>query len=43
VNRRLLALLGLGIAVAANGLCLIGRDYEALLWFRLVAGTGSGI
>lgn len=42
-NRRMLALAGLGIAVAANGLCMVFTDYEQTLWLRVLAGTGSGI
>lgn len=43
VDRRLLVLLGLAIAVAANTLCLKFADYEQVLWLRLGAGFGSGI
>jgi predicted MFS family arabinose efflux permease len=43
VNRRVLVLLGLGIAVAANGLCITYQDYDTVLWLRLMAGFGSGI
>ena len=43
LNRRLLVLLGIGIAVAANGLCLISTDYDMVLWLRLMSGLGSGI
>ena len=42
-NRRMLALIGLAIAVAANGLCMVFLDYDQVLWLRLIAGTGSGI
>jgi predicted MFS family arabinose efflux permease len=42
-NRRALAVLGLVIAVAANGLCTIYVDYQPVLWLRFLAGTGSGI
>jgi predicted MFS family arabinose efflux permease len=43
MNRRILVLLGLGLAVAANGLCMIFVDYDTVLWLRFAAGTGSGI
>jgi len=43
LNRRLLVLLGIGIAVTANCVCLIGRDYDMVLWLRLMSGIGSGI
>jgi len=43
MNRRMLVLLGLGIAVAANALCMIYQDYDTVLWLRFGAGTGSGI
>ncbi len=42
-NRRLLAVLGLGIAVAANGLCMVSRGYDVVLWLRLTAGIGCGM
>lgn len=42
-NRRHLVLLGAGIAVVSNGLCMLYTDYEQVLWLRLLAGTGSGI
>jgi predicted MFS family arabinose efflux permease len=42
-DRRLLALLGVIVAVAANGLCLQFTDYMPTLWLRLMAGTGAGI
>jgi predicted MFS family arabinose efflux permease len=43
VNRRLLVLVAIAIAAAANGLCMILVDYEQVLWLRLMAGFGSGI
>jgi MFS family permease len=43
MNRRILVLLGIGLAVAANGLCMIFVDYDTVLWLRFAAGTGSGI
>ena len=42
-NRRVLAVAGLLIAVAANGLCLRYVGYEQVLWLRVLAGVGSGI
>lgn len=43
VNRRLLVLAAIAIAVAANGLCTVMLDYDQVLWLRLMAGFGSGI
>lgn len=43
MNRRLLVVLGIFIAVLANGLCLKYVDYEEVLWLRFLAGFGSGI
>lgn len=43
VNRRLLVLIGIAIAVLANGLCIKMVEYEQVLWLRLLAGIGSGI
>ncbi|MEM7282803.1 MAG: MFS transporter [Pseudomonadota bacterium] len=43
VNRRLLAVVGGGIAIAANLLCMGYVEYEQVLYLRLVAGIGSGI
>ena len=43
VNRRLLVLISVAIAVACNGLCTVFVDYESVLWLRLGAGVGSGI
>ncbi len=42
-NRRVLALFGAAVAVAANALCLYWVAYEQVLWLRLAAGIGSGI
>jgi predicted MFS family arabinose efflux permease len=43
VNRRLLILISVAIAVACNGLCTVYVGYEPVLWLRLGAGLGSGI
>jgi MFS family permease len=43
VNRRLLVLVGLTLAVVANVLCINIVDYDQVLWLRLLAGFGSGI
>ncbi len=43
VNRRLLVLVSIVIAVAANGLCIVMVEYNEVLWLRLMAGFGSGI
>jgi predicted MFS family arabinose efflux permease len=43
VNRRLLILFSVAIAVACNGLCMVYLDYEPVLWLRFGAGIGSGI
>lgn len=42
-NRRHLVLLGAGVAITGNALCMIYSAYEQVLWLRLVAGTGAGI
>lgn len=42
-NRRYLVLLGIGLAVLSNGLCIVYVQYEVVLWLRVVAGIGSGI
>lgn len=42
-NRRWIAFGGLALAVIANALCMIYVSYEAVLWLRVLAGTGSGI
>ena len=38
MNRRLLIVLGISIAVLANGLCILFVDYDQVLWLRLLAG-----
>ncbi len=43
LNRRLIILAAVAIAVAANALCMVMTDYEWTLWLRFLAGTGSGI
>jgi predicted MFS family arabinose efflux permease len=43
MNRRFLVVLGIGLAVAANGLCFVYVEYEIVLWLRVIAGIGSGI
>ena len=43
VNRRLLVLIGAGLAILANALCMHYVEYESVLWLRLLAGVGSGI
>jgi predicted MFS family arabinose efflux permease len=43
VNRRLLVLGAVALAVGANALCMIIVDYDQVLWLRLLAGIGSGI
>lgn len=43
VNRRILVLAGVFLAVLANGLCTIYVEYDQVLWLRVVAGTGSGM
>jgi predicted MFS family arabinose efflux permease len=43
MDRRLLVLLSIVIAVACNGLCTIFVDYQTVLWLRFGAGIGSGI
>lgn len=42
-NRRILVVVGIAIAVLANGLCIKMVEYEQVLWLRLLAGVGSGI
>ena len=42
-SRRVLALIGLFIAVIANWLCISIVDYEIVLWLRAISGVGSGI
>src|SRR6056297_3471805 len=43
INRRILVLLSAIVAIAANALCMVLVDYKAVLWLRLLAGTGSGV
>jgi MFS family permease len=43
VDRRLLVVLSVGIAILANALCMSLVEYEQVLWLRLMAGFGSGI
>lgn len=43
INRRLVVLMGIILAVAANGLCMFYVEYDIVLWLRVVAGIGSGI
>jgi predicted MFS family arabinose efflux permease len=43
MDRRLLVLAGAGLAILANALCTLYTSYEAVLWLRVIAGTGSGI
>lgn len=43
VNRRILTLAGILLAITANALCLYYMTYEEVLYLRLLAGIGSGI
>lgn len=43
IDRRLLVIAAVILAVGANALCLVMVEYEQVLWLRLVAGIGSGI
>jgi predicted MFS family arabinose efflux permease len=43
VNRRMLVLVGLSLAVIANALCISIVDYDQVLWLRFLSGLGSGI
>mgnify|MGYP001811669189 FL=1 len=43
MNRRVLVLVSVAIAVGANAACLVMVNYEQVLWLRLIAGIGSGI
>ncbi|HET6565039.1 MAG TPA: MFS transporter [Xanthomonadales bacterium] len=43
VNRRLLVLVGAGLAIIANALCTFYVDYEVVLWLRVISGIGSGV
>ena len=43
MNRRLLILISVAIAIGCNALCMVFIDYQTVLWLRLGAGVGSGI
>ena len=43
INRRLIVIAGIIMAVVANGLCMVYLDYEHTLWLRGLAGIGSGV
>lgn len=43
LNRRLIVLLGMVIAVTANAICIINHKYDMVLFLRLISGIGSGI
>ena len=43
VNRRILVMVGVVLSIAANALCIVFIEYEAVLWLRVAAGIGSGI
>ncbi|MFT5451894.1 MAG: putative MFS family arabinose efflux permease [Enterobacterales bacterium] len=43
VNRRLLVLIGVAVAITSNALCMVYVDYQTVLWLRVAAGIGSGI
>ena len=43
MNRRVLVLISVVVAVGANAACLVMVSYEQVLWLRLLAGIGSGI
>ena len=42
-NRRGIVLLGAGLAIAANALCMVALEYDTVLWLRFIAGVGSGL
>jgi len=42
-NRRHLVVIGAGLTIAANALCLVFSDYEAIYVLRVIAGIGSGL
>ena len=42
-NRRGIVLLGAGLAIATNALCMVLVEYDAVLWLRFAAGIGSGL
>ena len=43
ISRRILALIGIMLAVVGNLLCLCTVEYEMVLITRIIAGTGSGV
>lgn len=43
VDRRLIIVGSVIIAIAANALCMVMTTYEWTLWLRFIAGVGSGI
>ena len=43
VNRRMLVLAGVVLAIGANAACLVFVEYEQVMWLRVIAGIGSGI
>lgn len=43
MNRHLLILVSVAIAITCNALCMVFVDYETVLWLRFGAGVGSGI
>jgi predicted MFS family arabinose efflux permease len=43
MNRRHLILIGAGLAILSNALCIVFVSYDEVLWLRLLAGIGSGI
>jgi len=43
MNRRVLVLMGAGMAITANALCTFFVEYEVVLWLRVLAGIGSGV
>ena len=43
MNRRILVLMGAGMAITANALCTLFVEYEVVLWLRVLAGIGSGV
>lgn len=43
VDRRLLVVGSVGLAILANALCMVLVEYEQVLWLRLLAGFGSGV